>query len=147
MATIPQPTLFSWKEIENLSDIFRLKLVVESIPDEDLMLKLESERGKGRDDYPVRAVWNSLLAGIVFQHASVESLRRELKRNAQLCWVCGFDLSRGDKMVPPSYLYTRFLSKLLKYSDDVEAMFEELVKQVADRYGIHGDAGDGPGSD
>lgn len=131
MATIPQPTLFSWKEIENLSDIFRLKLVLESMPDEDLMLKLESQRGKGRDDYPVRAVWNSLLAGIVFQHTSVESLRRELQRNAQLCWVCGFDLSRGDKMVPPSYVYTRFLAKLLKYSDYVEAMFEELVKQVA----------------
>ena len=130
MATIPQPTLFSWKEIDNLSDIFRLKMVLESMPDEDLMLKLESERGKGRDDYPVRAVWNSILAGIVFQHTSVESLRRELKRNGQLCWVCGFDLSRGDKMVPPSYVYTRFLAKLLKHSDDVEAIFEELVKQI-----------------
>ena len=130
MATIAQPTLFSWKEVENLEEISRLKLVLESMPDEALMVKLESERGQGRDDYPIRAVWNSLLAGIVFQHASIESLRRELKRNAQLCWVCGFDLSCGDKMVPSAQAYSRFLSNLLSHSQEVETMFEELVKQL-----------------
>ena len=55
------------------------------------MQKLESERGQGRDDYPVRAVWNSILAGIVYQHPSIESLRKELMRNAELrqlyAWV------------------------------------------------------------
>jgi len=130
MATIPQSTLFSWKEIENLSEISRLRLVLESIPDEGFMQKLESDRGRGRDDYPVRAVWNSLLAGIVFQHTSIESLRREPKRNAQLCWVCGFDLSCGDKMVPSAQAYSRFLSNLMKHSQEVESMFEELVRQV-----------------
>ena len=45
------------------------------------MQTLEAARGRGRDDYPVRAMWNSVLAGIVFQHPSIESLRRELSRN------------------------------------------------------------------
>jgi len=36
------------------------------LPDEELMEKLEQERGKGRDDYLIRAVWNSILAGIVY---------------------------------------------------------------------------------
>ncbi len=67
MATLPQPQLFSWKEIEDLGDLSRLTLLLENLPDEGLMLKLESARGSGRDDYPVRAMWNSLLAGIVFQ--------------------------------------------------------------------------------
>jgi hypothetical protein len=40
-------------------------MVLRVIPDEALMRKLEAFRGKGRDDYPVRAVWNSLLAGVV----------------------------------------------------------------------------------
>ncbi len=53
----------------------------ENLPDEDLMEKLEKQRGRGRDDDPVRAIWNSILAGVVFQHTSVESLRRELERN------------------------------------------------------------------
>ena len=38
------------------------------------MRALELQRAKGRDEYPVRAVWKSILAGIVFQHNSVESL-------------------------------------------------------------------------
>ncbi len=33
------------------------------------MRRLERQRGRGRDDYPIRLVWNSLLASVVFQHA------------------------------------------------------------------------------
>ncbi|MDI9471310.1 MAG: DDE transposase, partial [Dethiobacteria bacterium] len=56
--------------MEGLGDLERLQLVIESMPDEDLMRRLERERGFGRDDYPVRAMWNGILAGIVFQHPS-----------------------------------------------------------------------------
>lgn len=84
MAIIPQQSLFVWSEIENLGDLERLRLVLEYMPDEDLMQKLESERGKGRDDYPVRAMWNSILAGVVYQHPSIESLWLESSRNRQL---------------------------------------------------------------
>ena len=65
-------------EIEKLGDLERLRLVLEYMPDEELMQTLERERGKGRDDYPVRAMWNSILAGVVFEHPSIENLRREL---------------------------------------------------------------------
>ena len=82
MAIIPQRTLFSWEEIEPLGDLERLPWVVETLPDEDLMRTLETARGRGRDDYTVRAMWNSVLAGMIFQHPSIESLRRELSRNA-----------------------------------------------------------------
>ena len=54
------------------------------------MRQLERERYKGRDDYPVRAMWDSILAGIVFQHETIEKLRRELARNGQLREMCGF---------------------------------------------------------
>ena len=43
MATIPQIALFTWKEIENLSDLSRLRLVLESMPDE-LVRQLQVER-------------------------------------------------------------------------------------------------------
>ncbi|MBE0067756.1 DDE transposase, partial [Thermoanaerobacterium thermosaccharolyticum] len=52
MAIIPQQTLFVWNEIENLGDLERLRLVIEYMPDEELMEKLEKERKNGRDDYP-----------------------------------------------------------------------------------------------
>ena len=80
MAIIPQQRLFGWREIDELGDLERLALVFRNLPDEELMRKLEQERGKGRDDYPVRAVWNSIIAGIIYQHPSIESLRRELLR-------------------------------------------------------------------
>ena len=83
MATISQKQLFVWNDLENLGDLERLKLVLDYIPDEQLVTKLEEQRNKGRDKYPVRAVWNSILAGEVYQHVSIESLRRELLRNAQ----------------------------------------------------------------
>jgi hypothetical protein len=67
MAIIPQMKLFGWKEIEELGDLERLHLVMEFMPDVELMKKLEHKRANGRNDYPVRAMWNSILAGIVFQ--------------------------------------------------------------------------------
>lgn len=129
MAIIPQRELFSWKEIEKLGDLERLKLVLEYLPDEGLMQKIEGERGKGRNDYPVRAVWNSILAGVIYQHESIESLRRELKRNPKLCWMCGFELTK-EEMVPPAWAYTRFLKKLMKQEEEIERIFDELVEGV-----------------
>ncbi|AZK59011.1 Mobile element protein [Candidatus Desulforudis audaxviator] len=130
MAIIPQQRLFGWQEIDELGDLERFLLVVNHLPDEQLMQKLERERGKGRDDYPVRAVWNSILAGIVFQHVSVESLRRELCRNGQLRELCGFDPARGEDAVPPSYIYSRILVKLMRHADEVENIFTRLVDEI-----------------
>ena len=80
-----------------------MRLVLDYMPDEGLMRRLEKERGRGRDDYTVRAVWNSILAGLVFGHNSIESLRRELFRNAQMRQLCGFDAVRGADAIPPSW--------------------------------------------
>jgi len=132
MATIPQKKLFCWQEIDALGDLERLALVVRHLPDEALMRRLESERGKGRDDYPIRAVWNSIMAGVVYQHASIESLRRELSRNAQLRQLCGFDPWKGGAAVPPAWVYTRFLKRLMGQRELIDAMFDELVAQLRD---------------
>ena len=35
MAMIPQLSLFSWRDIDSASDLDRLKLVIEVMPDED----------------------------------------------------------------------------------------------------------------
>ena len=52
MAIISQYSLFVWeKDLENLGDLRRLQLVLDSLPDEELMRTLEIKRGNGRDDY------------------------------------------------------------------------------------------------
>lgn len=126
MAIIPQQTFFVWDEIENLGYLERLSLVLEYMPDEELMRELEKERGKGRDDYPVRAMWNSILAGVVYGHESIESLRRELSRNGQLRLMCRF---RNGK-VPKAYIYSRFLKKLFEKEEKVNEIFNKLVDQL-----------------
>lgn len=100
MAIIAQKRLFGWKEIEDLGDLERLDLVLKYLPDEELMVVLEGERDKGRDKYPVRVVWSSILAGVLYEDKSVQSLRRELKRNAQLRELCGFEVEKGIDAEP-----------------------------------------------
>ena len=67
VATILQRQVFCWEEVEVSSDLDRLRRVLEALPDEDLVRVLEHRRGKGRDDFPVRACFNAVIAGIVFQ--------------------------------------------------------------------------------
>lgn len=128
MAIIPQKSLFGWENFNYLGDLERLKLVLENLPDEELMRTLERERGNGRDDYPIRAMWNSLIAGIVFQHESISSLRRELSRNGQLKILCGFHLMQD----PTASAYSRFLAKLMEHEDAVLEIFNKLVETIAE---------------
>ena len=131
MAIVSQKQLFRWDQIEALGDLTRLTLVLDSLPDEGLMKNLEQHRDRGRDDFPIRAMWNALLAGVVFQHPTVESLLRELRRNAQLRQVCGFDLAKGLKAVPNSWAFSRFLAQVMAHRAVIHGMFDTLVERVA----------------
>lgn len=132
MASIPQRQLFGWKEIEELGDLERLKLVIDAIPDEAFVRLLEAERFRGRNDYPIRAVWNSILAGVVFQHPSIESLRRELARNGMLLELCGFDSLMGREAIPPAWAYTRFLKVIRGHPEQLDGMFRQLVGEIGE---------------
>lgn len=130
MAIIPQTQLFRWNDVEAKSDLTRLRYVLDALPDEPLMRELEAARGRGRDDYPVRAVWNALLAGVVFGHPTIESLRRELLRNAELREVCGFDVASGADAVPKPWNFSRFLATLFRCRAAADAMFDALVDRL-----------------
>ena len=65
---------FSWHSVESLPDLERLRLVLNTLPDQEIVAALEAGRGRGRNDYPVRSMWRALIAGVVFQHASIQSL-------------------------------------------------------------------------
>ena len=82
--------LFAWDAVEARSDLERFFLVRDHLPDSDLITALGAQRGPGRADYPVIPMWNALVAGVVFQHKSIELLQRELSRNPSLLQACGF---------------------------------------------------------
>lgn len=129
---IIQQNLFNWQELEIFGDLERLKLVLETLDDEKLMRKLEKERGKGRDDNPVRAMWNSVLAGVIYQHESAASLIRELNRNGDLLSLCGFDVTKGEAAVPGASAYTRFLKNLMKHQDELDKIMDNLIKELTE---------------
>ncbi len=129
---------FSWWSVEGLADLERLRVVLDTLPDEKVVAALEAGRGRGRNDYPVRAMWRALIAGIVFQHASMQSLLRELGRNPALLEICGFEalplqgapvvaLCAGRVVrypaplrstVPGAWNFSRFLGRVVRLEDE-----------------------------
>ena len=83
--------MFDDTQNENLGDLERLQKVFDNLPDEKLIRRLKEKRGKGRNEWSVTALWNSFVASFIFDHDSVASLLRELKRNSQLRIICGFE--------------------------------------------------------
>src|SRR5208337_595939 len=105
-------------------------MVMEALPDDELMDVLELQRKCRRDDYPIRPVWNSILAAIVYQHASIESLRRELLRNGELREACGFEPAQGEKAVPSKDAYSAMLKKLINKQSLIDEMFDRLIEEL-----------------
>ena len=131
MAIISEITLFDYTEIEELGDLERLDLALEGIDDEKLMRKLETKRKNGRDDYPVREMWNLLIAMIVFCHRTVDSFRRELSRNSQLRRKCGLqDYKRKKHLVPPSRVFSGFIKMLSDEADEIAEIFNVQVEEL-----------------
>lgn len=73
---IAQQKLFSWEIVEASPEILRLRRVLAVLPDEDLIEALVAERKGRRDDYPVEAVWNSLIAGVVADSSNPADTRK-----------------------------------------------------------------------
>jgi len=140
MAIIPQTTLFSWEDdIENLGDLERLDATLANLPDEMFMRKLENERGRGRDDYPVRAMWNAVIAMVVLGHRRFADAIRELRRNAQLREVCGFGAVGSVASVPGPDNMSRFVGKLEGHKEDIQDIF---IAQSDRLYGLLPDFGE-----
>ena len=143
---IPQISFADYGEIEILGDLERYLLAMLGMNDEALMRKLEAKRGNGRDDYPVRVMWNLIIAMKVFGHRTVESFRRELMRNAQLRKICGLeDFGSKKHLVPPARVFSGFLKLLSEEQAEIDAMFDSMVQELGEKLPEFGKdaAGDG----
>ena len=132
--------------IEILGDLERFLLALLGMNDEALMLRLEARRGRGRNDYPVRVMWNLIIAMKVFGHRTVESFRRELSRNSQLRSICGLeDFGSKKHLVPPARVFTGFLKLLAEEQAAIDEIFDSMVLELAEKLPEFGKdaAGDG----
>lgn len=140
MNIITQMSLFEESEFEFLGDLERLQVVLGALDDEKLIHALYKIRGKGRNDWPCEAMWNSFVASFLFEHPSIQALLRELKRNKQLRTLCGFkpktvkQLNGSIKVyvAPSASAYTNFLQNLIECQDELDEMFEEMVRYMYD---------------
>ena len=143
---ISQITFADYGEIEILGDLERFLLALLGMNDEALMQRLEARRGNGRNDYPVRVMWNLIIAMKVFGHRTIASFRRELARNSQLRKICGLeDYGRKKHLVPPARVFSGFLKLLADEQAEIDAVFEGTALELAEKlpeYG-KGAAGDG----
>ena len=130
MKIITQISVFDYSEIEILGDLEWCKLLIENVPDEKIVNKLIEIRGKGRNEYPVIPLWNSILIMPLIECSTVEQLRRELSRNRDLRKICGFDdynyYFGKSKLVPPSKAYTT----LIKHLKEIEPMLKECFYEL-----------------
>jgi len=129
MAIVAQKHIFSWESVDNLPDLARIELVLENVPDEPLVQKLEDRRGKGRNDFAVRPMWNLVLTFLLTGHISWASLLRELHRNRDLAGLCGFT---PFGKLPKAHNLSRFLALLLENVEDVLKMFHVLVDTIGE---------------
>ena len=130
MKIITQISIFDYTEIEILGDLERCKLLIENVPDEKIVKKLLEIRGKGRNEYPVIPVWNSILIMPLLECSTIEQLRRELSRNRDLRKICGFNdydyYLKRNKLVPPPKAYTNMFKNLKKIEPMLKECFYEL---------------------
>lgn len=135
MNIIPQMNLFEEDIFENLGDLERLRIILAVMNDTRIIHKLYEVRGKGRNDWPCEAMWNSLVASFLFEHETVEGLLHELRCNKQLRALCGFEpktVRQKDGTIkvyvaPSASAYSKFLKNLKQCQEELTDMFTELV--------------------
>ncbi len=98
------------------------------LEDEELVSELERQRGKGRDDYPVRAMWNAVVFFPLTGHTTWKSYVRELERNRDLLAVCGFPV--GCK-APAEWVMSRFLKKV----KGLRVLVDDIIHRAIDVLG------------
>jgi Transposase DDE domain/Transposase domain (DUF772) len=101
--------LFAWDALEDSPSLQSLRVLLESIPDHQLLESLRTARGKGRDEYPVEVLWGTLVLAIALRHVSIDACLEELRRNPALRLLLGIE---GEEKVPGPDNMSRFLATL-----------------------------------
>jgi hypothetical protein len=138
--------LFAWDCLEDSPTLRTIREFLEAIPDRKLLDALEQARGKGRDDYPIRTCWGTLLVTILLRHLSVEACLAELSRNPALRLLIGIE---SEDQVPSKWSMSRFLESLGAPAilPLLKEVFDQMVRrlgEVVEDLGVH-TAGDASG--
>ena len=111
--------------------------------DEELVSDLERHRwrvteygnrvapGRGRNELPVRAMWNLVAVSLYLRHGRQSEVLAELRRNSDLAELLGFEANGPNQYrLPSSSALSRFHRKLRK-SEKVREVFNRTVSLLA----------------
>ncbi|HUU23535.1 MAG TPA: transposase [Phycisphaerae bacterium] len=97
--------LFAWDCLEDSPSLRTVRDFLHALPDAELLRALRESRGRGRDDYPVTALWGVCVLTPLLRHITVEATLAELRRNDGLRRRIGIDSEHG---VPKKWNVSRF---------------------------------------
>jgi len=121
--------LFAWDCLEDSPSLASINKFLASIPDAKLLEGLQQHRGRGRDDYPVHALWGVVLLRIGLRHVSAEATLAELQRNEGLRRLIGIEAEAG---VPKAWNVSRFLDVLGQepHRSEMRRIFDVMVQRL-----------------
>ena len=121
--------LFAWDCLEDSPTLKTVRQFLQSIPDALLLEGLRSQRGRGRNDYPVHVLWGVVLLTHLLRHTSTESCLAELCRNQGLRRLIGIE---SESKVPKKWNISRFLDVLGQepHAGRVREIFDGIVRTL-----------------
>lgn len=130
MSYCVQRQLFTSEDFfSECDDNYRLLLVLDALDDDELIWNLVSKRRGRRNRYPVRMLWQSLIAAKVYGIATVNGLIRELNRNESLRKVVGI---KHVCLVPKPWQFSRLFAKLSRPGNlaMIKGIFDKAVSDL-----------------
>lgn len=106
-----------------------LEAIFESLPDDELLVKLRGPRRRGRPGYDPEALWRCYVVYYALGLESVSDLIRLLHDNPFIAQVCGINRPEG---IPSQPTFSRFGAKLAKrpFSLAVKNIMRALTGQL-----------------
>lgn len=122
-------SLFAWNRLDDSPDLRCIQEFFADLPDGSLLEALRLNRGKGRNQYPVRVLWFCAVLQPLLRHTTLEQTLSELRRNADLRRLGGMDHAG---QVPHPWNMSRFLMTLGQkpYVTLLQGVFNQMVQRL-----------------
>ena len=111
---------------QRLPLVAKLEGVFNALDDSELLSTLNGKVHRGCQGYPVAALWHSYLAAYVLNVPTVAALTRALANNPAFAQVCGIH----PAAIPTEATFSRFVAKLARHQDQVQAVFDAAVARL-----------------
>lgn len=123
--------LFAWDELDDSPTLKDIQQILAALPDHKLLAALQTARGKGRNDYPIRVLWGASILRVVLRHVHLEDCLAELRRNVGLRKLIGIE---HESQVPNAWNMSRFEETLGE--EPQRTLLQEIFNVLIQRLGV-----------